>query len=170
MELQELYKKTLELFECDSAENLGTSLLKACDDPEKLTAFSDLVDGDLSKDWLQMIYQYYLADREEKKQDYTPACLARFLSLLIGDSVETVDMCAGSGALTIQRWRDHPDMSFELYEIDETVIPFLVFNMVIRNITATVIHADVLQNETYEKYLIEKGEQFGKVAYIESAV
>lgn len=170
MELQELYKKTLELFECSSAEDLGTQLLTACSNPDKLTAFSDLVHDDLSKDWLQMIYQYYLADREGKKQDYTPACLARFLSLLVGDSTETVDMCAGSGALTIQRWCEHPDMSFELYEIDETVIPFLVFNMVIRNITAKVIHADVLQNETYEKYLIEKGEQFGKVTYIEPAI
>jgi type I restriction enzyme M protein len=26
-------------------------------------------------DWMQKIYQYYLADRQEKKQDYTPASI-----------------------------------------------------------------------------------------------
>ena len=61
MELLELYKKTLDLFECERAEDLGEQLLASCGNPEKLTAFSDLVEGDLSKDWLQMIYQYYLA-------------------------------------------------------------------------------------------------------------
>ena len=31
---------------------------------------SNIVDNDLTKDWLQMIFQYYQADRKEKKQDY----------------------------------------------------------------------------------------------------
>ena len=77
MELKELTDKTLELFGVTSPEKLGSALLAACGDPDKLRTFRELVGGDLSVDWMQKIYQYYLADRKEKKQDYTPASLAQ---------------------------------------------------------------------------------------------
>ena len=133
MELKELSNKTIELFEINKIEQLGDALMECVenDDTSKMQAFCDLVDHDLSKDWLQMIYQYYCADRSEKKQDYTPKCLAQFLSRLVGESTETIDMCAGSGALTIQRWAENPNTAFTLYEIDGNVIPYLLFNMVI---------------------------------------
>ena len=123
-------------------------------------------ENDLTKDWLQMIFQYYSADRKGKKQDFTPKCLAQFLSRLIGDSAETIDLCAGSGALTIQRWVENPDTVFTLYEIDENVIPYLLFNMAIRNISATVYQSDILQNETVKAWSIRKGERFGEVSCI----
>lgn len=59
----------------------------------------------LSEDFMQKIFQYYLADRKEKMQDYTPKSLADFMGLLAGDSDTVIDMCAGSGALTIQKWK-----------------------------------------------------------------
>jgi type I restriction enzyme M protein len=135
-------------------------------DYKKMKEFSELVENDLTKDWLQMIFQYYNADRKEKKQDYTPKCLAQFLSRLIGDSAETIDLCAGSGALTIQRWIENPDTVFTLFEIDENVIPYLLFNMAIRNISATVHQSDILQNETVKTWSIRKGNRFGKVSCI----
>ncbi len=135
-------------------------------DTDKMQAFFEMVDGDLSKDWLQMIYQYYYADRKNKKQDYTPKCLAQFLSRLVGESAETIDMCAGSGALTIQRWVENPDTVFTLYEIDENIMPYLLFNMAIRNINATVLQSDILQDETVKSWIIRKGDRFGKVTCI----
>lgn len=54
MELKELTEKTLALMGVESHDRLGPALLKACSDPEKLRAFRDLVDGDLSVDWLQV--------------------------------------------------------------------------------------------------------------------
>ena len=60
MELKELTDKTLELFGVTSPEKLGSALLAACGDPDKLRTFRELVDGDLSVDWMQKIYQYYL--------------------------------------------------------------------------------------------------------------
>ena len=148
MELKELTTKTLKLFDVTDVENLGVALMKCVmtDDKTKMQEFCNLVENDLSQDWLQMIYQYYLAERKQKKQDYTPKCLARFLSLLLGESDTTIDMCAGSGALTIQRWNEYPDMDFELYEYDEKVIPYLLFNVTIRNIAAIVYQSDVLQH------------------------
>ena len=105
MELKELTEKTLELFCVQDPEQLGPALLEACGKPEKLRAFRDLVGGDLSIDWLQKIWQYYLADRKDKKQDYTPASIAEFMGMLAGSADRIVDMCAGSGALIIQKWK-----------------------------------------------------------------
>lgn len=172
MELKELSTKTLELFSVTFVEELSDALMScvAENNTEKMQAFSDMVAGDLSKDWLQMIYQYYCADRKDKKQDYTPKCLAQFLSRLIGESTETVDLCAGSGALTIQRWTENPDTVFTLYEVDENVIPYLLFNMALRNINATVYQSDVLQQETINTWEIRKGERFGKVSCLKPAV
>jgi hypothetical protein len=170
IELKELTKKTLEIFDCQSVEDLSKALMESLEDENKLQAFSEIVGNDLTKDWLQMIFQYYQADRKDKKQDYTPKCLAQFLSRLIGESSETIDMCAGSGALTIQRWIENPDTVFQCYEIDETVIPYLLFNLVIRNISATVNQCDILQDETYNVWKITKGEKYGKITCIKSTI
>lgn len=79
MELLTLKEKVLELFDTD-IEGLGEALKTACLDHNEMTfdRFVELVGGDLSEDWMQKIFQYYLADRKEKKQDYTPKCLAQF--------------------------------------------------------------------------------------------
>lgn len=68
MELKELTDRTFELFGVDDPDDLGSALLKNISSTDKLKAFCDLVDGDLSIDWMQMIYQYYLADRKEKSR------------------------------------------------------------------------------------------------------
>lgn len=171
MDLKELTDKTLELFGVDDPNNLGSELMESVSNASKLKAFYNLIGGDLSIDWMQMIYQYYLADRKEKKQDYTPASLAQFMGLLAGDSEEIVDMCAGSGALIIQKWQQNHDIRFTALEIDENVIPFLLFNMVLRNITCRVYQMDVLNGEEpVRAWKITKGEEFGNIADIEPAL
>lgn len=56
---------------------------------------------------------------------------------------------------------DH-EQKFELYEFDDNVIPFLLFNMAVRNIECTLYHSDVLQQEVFHIYKIIKGDKFGK--------
>lgn len=165
MELSKLRDKLLDIFDIDDIEKLPNALMSCVsnNNTAQMSDFCTALDDDLKSDWLQMVYQYYHADRQDKKQDYTPRCLAQFLSRLIGDSTETVDMCAGSGALTIQRWQECPDTKFTLYEIDGNVIPFLLFNLAVRNITATVYQGDVLQGENTRGWKIERGERFGRV-------
>ncbi len=75
MELKELTDRTLELFGVTAPDQLGPALFTACRDHDKLRSFRNLIGRDLSVDWMQKIYQYYLADRQEKKQDYTPASI-----------------------------------------------------------------------------------------------
>lgn len=162
MELKELTDKTLELFGIDNPNAFGSALLENIDNTDKINAFCELVDGELSVDWLQMIYQYYLADRKEKKQDYTPKSLARFMTMLTGNGETTIDLCAGSGALIIQKWNQNHDTKFIAIEIDDNVIPFLLFNMVIRNIQCEVWQMDALTDGKPTKtWKIQKGEKFG---------
>lgn len=171
MELKELTDRTIDLFGVTSPEELGDALLAACGNPDKLRSFRDLVNGDMGTDWMQKIYQYYLADRKEKKQDYTPASLAQFMGMLAGSSDRIVDMCAGSGALIIQKWSQKPDTSFTALEIDGTVIPFLLFNMVLRNIRCRVFQMDALTGEEAVKtWDVMKGEEFGYIIDIKPAL
>jgi type I restriction enzyme M protein len=171
MELKQLTESTMELFEVKEPSQLGDAILKACDSLKKLQGFKNLVNGDLETDWLQKIYQYYLADRDEKKQDFTPSSLAEFIGMLAGESEHIVDLCAGSGALIIQKWKQNKNVSFTAMELDENVIPFLLFNLVLRNIKCTVFQTDALvQDEFAGVWEVAKGEEFGRITYIKSSV
>lgn len=170
MELSELKIKVLEIFEITEVKDLGSALDKNLDNYDKMAAFEEVVNGDLSKDWLQKIYQYHEADRKEKKQDYTPASLGKLLARLSGDGDVVIDLCAGSGALTIQKWNENHNQRFLLYELDENVIPYLLYNLAIRNIEAAVMRADVLKNEAYESWEVKKGEKYGKCTAIKPTV
>lgn len=163
MELKQLCEKTLDIFKIKDMSELSNALFDVCrnNDTEKLRDFADTVQ-DLSVDWLQKIFQYYEADRKEKMQDYTPKSLADFLGLLVGDDTEIIDMCAGSGALTIQKWNRNHDTAFKLYEYDEKVIPYLIFNMMLRNIQCEIYHMDVLQDEVFHVYRVIRKERFGE--------
>lgn len=163
MELKELTEKTLELLEIKNTDEMSKRLFDIVrnNNVHIYDKFCKLVENDLSVDWMQKIFQYYQADRKEKMQDYTPKSLAEFMGRLAGESDKVIDMCAGSGALTIQKWNQNHDLKFLLYEYDQNVLPFLLFNMSIRNIQCTVYHADVLQMEIFATYGVKKGKKYG---------
>lgn len=164
MELKELTEKVLALFQAKSTAELIKKLPEYWNDDNTKTKFVELV-GDLSVDWLQKIFQYYEADRKDKKQDYTPTTLAKLMATLAlrnGESHIT-DMCAGSGALTIQCWNLNHSIEAECLEFDSKVIPILIFNLAVRNINATVYQMDVLQQEVTNSWSIAAGDRFGKV-------
>ena len=169
MELKDLTEKTLQIFNIKNINELSEKFYEVCKNNKKeyLKKFKDLVE-DLSIDWLQKIFQYYEADRKNKGQDYTPTSLAKLVSELAQEENEYIylDMCAGSGALTIQKWNGNHNLKFELEEFDENVIPFLMFNMMLRNIECTIKQKDVLQDETYHIYKIFAGKEFGNLEVI----
>lgn len=111
---------------------------------------------DCTEDLMQPIYQYYLADRKVKKQDYTPQSLAMTAAVLSGvKSAKTIcDLCAGSGAMSIQAWRRNSTAEFVAIELDKTVIPFLIFNMLLRHMNGTVICGDILSQEVFHSWRI----------------
>lgn len=173
MELRELCEKMTKLFEIKNISELSEKLLFVCleNQHEYLEKFAETVE-DLSVDWLQKIFQYYEADRKEKMQDYTPLTLARFVGKLTETENEksVCDLCAGSGALTISKWNLNHDLHFVCYEYDKKVIPLLLFNLAVRNIDALVVHSDVLQDETFTRYTVKRGEKYGIVTEIKETV
>ena len=159
MELKELTEKFQKIF--GQLEEF---------DMEKLTninceKFLDLVSGDLQTDYLQKIWQFYMADREGKKQDFTPKSLGKLVSELTKQEQETwvYDMCSGSGSLTIQKWNSNKNLKFVCEELDENIIPFLMFNLKIRNIEGFVVNGDILTGEHKAIYKLTKGEKFSKI-------
>lgn len=173
MELKELLCRTTTLFKVDNLDDLGQALMNCVLSNNNTTyqAFADMVDGDLSVDWLQMIYQYYMADRENLKQDYTPKCLAELLAKYAqtNDTNKIIDICAGSGALTIQQWNLNKNIIAECQEVDKNVIPYLLFNIALRNIQGNVCHKDVLLNKVFETYILTRGDKFA-IVYKQSTV
>lgn len=168
MELKELTEKTLAIFDAHNPDELREKIYKAVleNDEQIYKKFIEMVDGDLSIDYMQMIYQYYQADRQNLGQDYTPSSLGRLVALLAGPSRKVIDMCAGSGALTIQKWNEDKNASYICIERDEIVIPYLLFNLVIRNIDAEVQHKDVLTGELFKAYRVHRGNAYGIVEVI----
>lgn len=165
IELGELVENLKQVLDITDMKGLADKLqrLALSGDEKQLDAVVSAVCGDLSIDFLQAVYQYYQADRKGNKQDFTPASIARLASALVGKADSVVDLCCGSGALTIQKHNLHDNDSFEMYELDNNVIPYTLFNLVIRNIPAVIYQGDVLHAETIPLYKIEKGEKYGKV-------
>lgn len=171
MELLELKENVLALFQTD-IDHLGNALMEtvANNQTDKYDQFCQLVQNDLSVDWLQKIYQYYHADRKDKKQDYTPKCLADFMGRLVGEADIVIDMCAGSGALIIQKWLQNPEQRFIAFEIDENVIPYLLFNLAVRNIESCIYKSDVLSDKKSVSWNIKRGDKYGYITNFKSAL
>ena len=161
MELKELTEKfqnifgNLEDFKIDSLTNSNC---------EK---FIELVNRDLETDYLQRIWQFYMADREDKKQDFTPKSLGKLVAELTKSTAEEwcYDMCSGSGALTIQKWVTNKNLKFVCEELDTNLIPFLLFNLKIRNIEGYVVNGNVLTAERKAVYKLTKGNRFSEIEF-----
>ena len=160
MELKELTKKILGVFRIDSHQEFTKRIMQILESQECHDVFKAYfaLCPDLSVDELQRVYQFYCADRNEKKQDYTPVALSRIVASLTDSyTVRTVyDCCAGSGSLTIQQWLLHPDAHFICEELDGNVIPLLLFNLAIRNMNATVIQKNILTGEVTESWEVRR--------------
>lgn len=79
MELLQLVEKFKDIINVskieDAVDELKTKLLND-NECKKLCEDWISICPDLTKDYMQMIFQYYFADRKEKMQDYTPKSLA----------------------------------------------------------------------------------------------
>lgn len=169
MELSALYKAFQKLIGVgEMIENVRCALLSNRKN-DVLSAYVDMVDGDLTTDNLQKIFQYYYADRKDKCQDYTPESIAKLCASATETSGLVVyDLCAGSGALTIQKWAQNPSKTFICEELDERVIPLLLFNMAVRNMSGYVIHRNALTLEPFECFQLVSDERFSTITRVDA--
>jgi hypothetical protein len=130
-------------------------------------AFLEAFDYDVTYDWFHKFYEDENAERKKNKQDFTPACLGKLVSELVGygDGI-TYEPSAGTGGMLIQRWdlerrRHHPfdykpSMQwFVAEDMSDRAIPFLLFNLSIRGCNANVLHIDSMTRRCKAAYLVE---------------
>lgn len=139
---------------------------------EKL--FMDLLEVnnyDVGFDWFHEYFEDEHADRKNKKQDFTPECVADLLSrLVMSDDNNSNDgnyyeVAVGTGGIMIKHWDNFrrtfspfdykPQYHFAFVEeLSDRTIPFLLINMMIRGMNGIVIHGDSLSRKTKNAYFI----------------
>lgn len=120
---------------------------------------------DISNDCLRDYFQENNANRNNLKQDYTPDCLCKLISELVPKADRVIDICSGTGALTVGMSRD---IQYQCEEISAMSIPVLLFNLALRNLTATVVQKDVLLNKTEKVYKVSKNEKFSNIVILDN--
>lgn len=137
------------------------------------------ISTDLSFDWFHEYFEDEQAERKSKKQDFTPDSIATLLNKLTGNTTGYYyEPTAGTGGILITRWwqdclndsvgtknnTNIPGISFFTYdprkywyqveELSDRAVPFLIFNMAIRGMNGVAIQCDSLSREAKEAYFI----------------
>ncbi|MBD9858081.1 N-6 DNA methylase, partial [Enterococcus faecalis] len=125
------------------------------------------IEKDLTFDWFHEYFQDEHADRKVKKQDFTPNSIGEVIAKIVGPgSGLTHEVASGTGGMIIQKWRADrlsigffeykPSMTFyDLEELSDRTIPFLLFNLAIRGMNATVVHGDSLDRKIKQIYFLQ---------------
>ena len=134
-----------------------------------LQKYMDIAES-IDFDYLQDIFQEFKKDRKNLNQDYTPKSAAKLLAELVyyKEARTVYDVCCGSGSLSIALHNIDKDLNFVCWEYDENVIPYLLFNLAIRNINAVVIRGDIFTGETFDFYELKQSTKFSDVSIIEN--
>lgn len=124
------------------------------------------IDWHLDRDWFHAYFEEEHANKKKYAQDFTPDSISKLLSVIAGPSSVNLDVAAGTGSLMIQKWnRDRMDLSpleykpsmffYQCEELSDRALPFLLFNLLIRGMNATVIHGDSLSREAKQVYFLQ---------------
>ena len=115
-------------------------------------------------EWFQMYFESEHSDRKVKKQDFTPLSVSKLLTELVEGNTY-FECAAGTGGILIQAWDEHRMAVspfqydpraywYQVEELSDRAIPFLIFNMSIRGMNGIIIHGDSLSRETKDVYFI----------------
>lgn len=119
---------------------------------------------DLSYDGFTDYFQEEHSNRKAMMQDFTPKELAALVARIAGsDTHSCLDICSGTGGLTIALHNIAPCCVFFCEELSKRALPLLLFNLAVRNIPAYVTNKDILSGEVFGVYQIIRGERFGTV-------
>lgn len=115
------------------------------------------IDIDLSKDVLRDYFQAEHGDRGKLKQDYTPDCVCELVRRLSGDGKDVLDVCAGTGALSIAC---STEGFHRAEEVSTRALPVLLFNFGIRGYRGEVALRDVLTGGDEKVYEMQSCGEF----------
>lgn len=125
-----------------------------------------LHNNDICYDWFNEYFQITMADRINKKQDFTPVGVGSLLCRIAGVTDGIIsEICCGTGSIFVQHYNmvmkkyspftlNPMDRGYYFEELSDKTIPFLLFNMAIRGVNGIVVECDVLTRETKNAYTI----------------
>ena len=157
-----------KLLGVDDSYKAPEALLKLLLDTEKRSKlFDDFLDIEwqMDRDWFVDYFQEEHSERKRFNQDFTPLAVGELLAGLIGGNNKYFESAAGSGGLMIKAWNKHryeagpakldPRMYwYQVEELSERAVPFLLFNMAIRGMNGVVLHGDSLTRVFKNVYFI----------------
>lgn len=132
------------------------------------------LEDDLSQDFFRRYFQEQQADRGNNKQDFTPNSIAKLTALIVGNTQNNLDTCCGTGTLTIAKWWHDKKLNsnvkhhYSMIELTESAMPFLLFNMAIRGMNATVINGDVLTKKYQHVYELTKNGKYSDIKEVKN--
>ena len=156
------------LLEVDDSYKAPESLLKKMlDNDDRVKLFDDFlkIEQELDRDWFVDYFQEEHSERKRFNQDFTPLPMAELLNKLTGNSRTYFESAAGSGGLLISAWDqnraeacehrlDSRAYWYQVEELSDRAVPFLVFNMAIRGMNGVILHGDSLERTFKEVYFI----------------
>lgn len=155
----------MNLLSCREAIDIPRLLLEGLlsDRQDEILKRVDEEYKDKLVDLFRDFFQEEQADRKSLKQDYTPDGISELVSRLAPAGNSLLDVCAGTGALTVSYLARHETDFVRCEEFSSRVIPFLMLNLALRNQESEVVHKDVLTGEIFGIYQIKKGEEYGVI-------
>lgn len=157
-----MINKLLDITESYQAPAKMLEILLEKEEREKL--FQEFLkhEKDLSYEWFKNYFENEHSDRKVKKQDFTPNAVAEIMTRIVNAQNDSVfyEIAAGTGTIAIEQWNRRKDKTdpkiywYQVEELSDRAIPFLIFNMAIRGMNGVVLHGDSLSREFKEVYFI----------------
>lgn len=174
-------KTVNEILDIDDAFKAPTKLMELMmDDDKRVETFKKSleVSTDMSFDWFHEYFEDEQAERKTKKQDFTPDSVSTLLQALVGErSGSYYEPAAGTGGLMIKRWvqdratdpvtdngkrpswmsiltYDPRHYWYQVEEMSDRALPFLLFNMSIRGMNGVAVQCDSLTRVGQAAYFV----------------
>lgn len=137
------------------------------DDENREELFKEFlkIEKDMSYEWFKDYFENEHSDRKVKKQDFTPDTVAELMMKLVGNNNVYYEIAVGTGTILIKAWDEKLKLNnflaydpraywYQVEELSDRAIPFLLFNMSIRGMNGVVLHGDSLTREFKEVYFV----------------
>lgn len=133
------------------------ALMKVLLDDDKRSAFvQEYRDNlpDLEHEHLREYFMDNQSDRKGDKQDYTPDAIGEIITGILGPRDRVLDIAGGIGGLTIHQWGANHGGIYVVEEISSASLPFLLLNLLARQIDAVVVNGDSLERTAKAVYRV----------------
>ena len=156
-----------EILNCRETSEIPEKLLKTLLDKDRCNDLLVSIDKALKHkevDEFRDFFQNEQSNRKELKQDYTPDGISLLLANIAHKTQKVADICSGTGSLILGFLKEHPEVEFvRCEEFSIQAIPFLLLNLMLKNIDGEVIHGDSLTKEIFKVYKLKRSDKFSNI-------